>query len=305
MNYTPWVLIVALLAVGATIVLQAIMLAHVDTCSCTTADGAALTVNISTHTPTPAVATACRAPPAYHTAAYAHTWFVLGDEFARGDGVAANDYLSLMKAQSRRLNNVDPLVINAVGADNVDNLPQQIALVKQSVAYRSLVESTRPALVIVSYGAGLLQRQADRGAQDAALSIVMDHYAALWSDANESLIPPGRASQFYVVLVPHPDPTYGGVSIPAACASCASLNHPTLSSRIAHREIYSSLALFLRNTATRNQWAWLDSDQAFGAHAWPSATNCESSAFNDCYTYNAFGHAQLAATLWQCITNGN
>lgn len=298
MTFTPLLLVLSLLAVGASIVLQSLLLSgyprtEIKSCEC----------NISTSsTPQTASVSSCHVPNAYRAAAYAHTWFVLGDEFAGGQGASSSThYVSLLAAQARALTNVDPIVVNAVGDDNADNLPQQVQLVRRSTAYQTLVQSTQSALVIVSYGAGLLQRQADRGTQDAALSIVMEHYTSLYTPDNSSLIPSDKTAQFYVLLVPHPDPTHGGVGVPSECASCPSLNHPTLASRTAHREIYASMQLFLANLATRRGWAWLDTDAALGEYAWPSAPNCESSAFKDCYLYNDLGQSLLAKTLWSCF----
>jgi len=306
MKYTPWLLVTALLALTVSIVLQAVLLGMDASGATGHADGACRpcasshTDNTTQPSHLSTLATACHLPAAYRAAAYARTWFVLGDEFAAGQG-GVTSYIALLQARARALTNANPVVVNAVGADNAQNLPAQVALVRNTAVYRSLVESTQPALVIVSYGAGLLQKQADRGAQDAALSIVEEHLAALTTPTNASLIPAAQSSQFYVLLVAHPDPTYGGISVPAECATCPSLNHPTLASRLAHNEIYSSQRLLYANLAARNQWAWMDTDVALGNYAWPSAANCQASAFVDCYLYSELGQSLLANQVWDCL----
>lgn len=304
MSHSTWLLVVALGALTVSIVLQAILIARDPTPA--THDTARL-ANATSCPPTGGAATiaaapqACSLPETMRAATYARTWFVLGDEFAAGQGASVS-YLSLLQAQARTLTNANPVVVNAVGDANAQSLPDQVDLVRRTTAYRSLLASTQPALVVVSYGAGLLQRQADRGAQDAALSIVMEHLAALTSPGNTSLIPPDRTSQFYVLLLSHPDPTHGGVAVPAECATCPSLNHPTLASRTAHREIYASLRLVYAGLAARHGWAWLDTDVALGSYAWPGAPNCAASAFADCYLYNDLGQSLLASETWKCLS---
>lgn len=256
---------------------------------------------------TPAVPTySCELPPDYTALAYARTWIQLGDSFAAGAGASVpseSSWIALLRALARvRLGN-DPTIINGVGSAAGD-LPEQIRLLRSLPAWRQLLDTREHALIFVSYGAEWLQARAEQGANDAALSVVIDHLALLLGSTNASLIPPEAAGQFSVVLVTHPDPTAGGVYVPAEYARCVdarSLNWPTLASRAAHTQIYGAMHTHLRALATRNGWGFVDTDAALGTHAWPSARASDGCAWRDCYSYNDRGHAMLAALLWSCL----
>jgi hypothetical protein len=266
----------------------------------------AAAVPLPSPTPAPVPTYSCSAPASWTGLAYARTWIQLGDSFAAGAGATVPDESSWM-AQLRSLARIRlgsaPTVVNAVGTA-ADSLPEQIRLLRASAVWQQLLASREQALLFVSYGAEWLQTRAN---PDAALSTVVEHLALLVGATNVSLIPPDAVAQFGVVLIAHPDPTAGGVYVPADYALCAdapSLNWPTLASRAAHDQIYGgdgALHTHLRRLATRYGWAFVDTDAALGGSAWPAARAADGSAWRDCHSYNDRGHSLLAALLWACL----
>lgn len=262
-------------------------------------------VELPAPSPTPAAGYRCQLPAEYTALPYARTWIQLGDSFAAGAGAtvpAESSWIALLRALARvRLGN-SPTVINAVGSAP-DSLPEQIRLLRAQPAWRELLAARERVLLFVSYGAEWLQTRGP----DAALSTVIEHLALLVGSSNASLIPPEAAGQFSVVLITHPDPTAGGAHVPAEYARCVeapTLNWPTLASRAAHEQIYArdgALYGHLQALARRNGWAFVDTDAALGAYAWPSARAADGCAWRDCRSYNDRGHSLLAALLWACL----
>jgi hypothetical protein len=257
--------------------------------------------------PTPAPGYRCQMP--YTALPYARTWIQLGDSFAAGAGAtvpAESSWIALLGALARVRLGSRPTIINAVGSAP-DSLPEQIRLLRAQPVWQELLAARERVLLFVSYGAEWLQARAELGGQDAALSTVIEHLALLVGSSNASLIPPDAADQFGVVLITHPDPTAGGVFVPAEYAQCSgarTLNWPTLASRAAHDQIYArsgALYTHLQALATRNGWAFVDTDAALGAYAWPSARAADGCAWRDCRSYNDRGHSLLAALLWACL----
>lgn len=309
-GWPRWPALVLAVALGALLVVDiATRIAYAPAAGGQCHAATATTTTTAT-SPPPTVASAaadyrCQLPTDYTGLVYAPTWVLLGDDFAAGVGATDAEQTSWwarLRALARVHQGTDPAVMSAVGP-NADNLAVQIEQLAASAEWRQLLADGRQVVLWVSYGAEWLQRRADQGAQDAALSIVLDQLDRLW--LNSTLIPWDGAGRVAVVLVAHADPVAGGVAVPARLApGCATLNHPTLASRTAHEQIYGSLRTALAALARRRHWAFVDTDVPLGRYAWPSVSARDAGgAFTDCAHYGDRGQALLASVLWACINN--
>lgn len=250
---------------------------------------------------------AARARPGSLPAYKAKTWFLLGDEFAAGQGSSApsqNSYQALLEAMARDQTGYDPTIINAVGANPL-NLPEQIRLLRQSSSFRAVVAANEPILLLFSYGAGWLSSQWQTTG-DASVYSLIDQIHML-AGGNASLIGSDIATHFQVVVMSRPDPARGGVAVPeqyAVCSAEPSLNRPSVHSRMAHSQIVTDASLILKQYAIKQGYAFVDVDEALGHYSlaqkrWDS----DATAFRDCSTYNDLGHSFLADLVWQCMGN--
>jgi hypothetical protein len=228
---------------------------------------------------------------------------VLGDSFAAGSGVNSDsNWLALLQANVRLHTGRSPTLLNAAARGG--SLSQQATAVQQSADYARLLQSGDSALVFVSYGLAEMQAigaQANVG----ALADELDSLFASPSNWSASLIAPGHAAQFSVLLVLRPDPVYGGVRVPPALATCTtalhSLNYPSVDSARLHRAFYDTQRALYNAAQRQRQCALVDVDRALGEFSWPMAATRSSCAFADCESYNALGHTLFADLIWHCI----
>jgi hypothetical protein len=269
----------------------------------------ATTTTTSSSSPLSNTGYRCDIPLAYRSLSSAPTWILLGDEFAAGHGASnptQTSYAAALLEMARHAGSAaaNTNIINAA-TQHTDDLHAQVQALRASSAFASAMQSHEPVLVLVSYGAQWLQQG---GGASASLSRLYAQFASALFNGSDALAPAATTTttttQVSIILIAPPNPFANGVLVPAELTQCSvgELNHPTVDAYATQRNIYDSVRIMMRSIATRQGYAFVDTDTALAQYAWPTATGRSSSAFADCRLYNDMGQALLAELLWSCFS---